>query len=190
VRPSFAAPIAARPRDEQEFVIASTSEPKSLLKTLLVLSFAFAPQARALDPASKFGAGLMVGSVASLTGKYWSDETRAFDFGLGNNYAGASWIFADALWHSLVFAPVPHALPYLGAGLGLGFKRSFSNNKSDTDAFVRLPLGMNWLPERGRFEFFGELVPSFILTPFLESGPGTTSEGANFLPFGPTMAFI
>ncbi len=53
----------------------------------------------AVPAENEFGLGLMVGTIVSVTGKYWLTDQAALDFGLG--FVGSPWtaIYADYLWH-------------------------------------------------------------------------------------------
>jgi len=129
-----------------------------------------------------FGLGLMLGSIISITGKYWLNKQGALDFGFG--FVGQPWtmLYADYLWH------IPRAFGtgtkfgresslYFGGGGGLGFWNSANgcghwncswdseHANSGIGLFVRGLVGAEWYPAPSRFGLFGELGPSIMLIP-------------------------
>lgn len=154
---------------------------------LIIFACVFTFQVRASTPTGSsgggpFGLGLMVGSIISVTGKYWLSERGALDFGLG--FVGQPWtvLYADYIWHipglfgkGTQFGRETKA--YFGGGGGVGFWRqngdcgrwncSWDSNRtgSGTGVFIRGLFGFEWSPNHTPFGVFGELGPSILLTP-------------------------
>jgi hypothetical protein len=110
-----------------------------------------------------FGAGVVLGSPTGFTMKYWMDQISAFDgslaykFGHEDRFA----ITADYLWHIPlpVAASFPGKLPfYVGGGL-----RVLTGN--DSEAGIRIPLGLSLLLGNAPIEFFAEVVPVVRFAP-------------------------
>ncbi len=131
-------------------------------------------------PPSDFGAGLMIGSMVSATGKVWVDEQNAVDFGLGFSGGDEVAIYADYLWHIRgVFGSSTRfgreTTGYIGGGAGIGFwDDSYDcgrfgcdrrRDDSGTGVFIRALLGFEWVPAATRFGIFAEIGPSFLIVP-------------------------
>ncbi len=131
-------------------------------------------------PPGDFGLGLMLGSVVSVTGKYWLSKNGALDFGLGFSGRRGNSIYADYLWHLPgVFGTGTkfgrETSGYLGGGGGVGYwSESYEcgrwhcdrrRSDSGTGIFVRGVFGLEWFPARTRFGVFGELGPTMLLAP-------------------------
>ncbi len=131
-------------------------------------------------PPSDFGAGLMIGSMVSATGKVWLDEQNAVDFGLGFSGSDDVAIYADYLWHARgVFGSTTRfgreTTGYLGGGAGISFwSDSYDcgrfgcdrrRDDSGTGVFIRALLGFEWVPATTRFGVFAEIGPSFLIVP-------------------------
>lgn len=133
----------------------------------------------AQGPAAEFGLGLQVGSLVAVTGKYWISKPAAIDFGLGFGGSATS-LYADYLWHvpgifgtSSKFGR--ESSGYLGGGGGISFwddsyecgrwDCSRRTRKSGTGIFLRAVFGVEWYPQRTRFGVFGEIGPTFLVTP-------------------------
>lgn len=126
----------------------------------------------------KFGAGLMVGNLVAVTGKYWLSKNGAVDFGLG--FSGGTAVYADYLWHIPgIFGRGTRfgreTSGYIGGGGGVGFwSDSFEcgrydcdrrSSKSGTGLFLRGLAGFEWFPSPTQFGVFAELGPTLLLTP-------------------------
>ncbi len=126
----------------------------------------------------KFGAGLMVGNMVAMTGKYWLSKQGAVDFGLG--FSGGTAVYADYLWHIPgIFGSGTRfgreTSGYIGGGGGVGFwSDSYEcgrydcgrrKSESGTGVFVRGLVGFEWYPAPTQFGVFAEIGPTFLLTP-------------------------
>ncbi|MBX9767241.1 MAG: hypothetical protein K2X47_08220 [Bdellovibrionales bacterium] len=156
------------------------------MKTLLLILFVLTlkpAHASTVGP-GKIGVGLMLGSIVSMTGKYWLSERGALDFGIGVS-GRANSLYGDYLWH------VPgmfgtgtrfgrETSGYFGGGLGLGFwSESYECGRwncsrrtadSGTGVFLRGLFGAEWYPPATRFGVFLEIGPTLLLTPATSGG--------------------
>lgn len=130
---------------------------KKLLTLICLLAAANGPLWA--QTAGEFGAGVVLGSPTGITGKYWLNDTRALDAGLG--FDSDVLIYGDYLWHSFTVLPQPAEgkLPlYLGLGLQVG-----DTHHDNTSLSLRAVGGIAyWLP-KNPIEIFFELVPTFHL---------------------------
>jgi hypothetical protein len=113
--------------------------------------------------ANDFGIGAIIGSPTGLTAKYWYNRHNAVDATLGWNFSGPDQvqINADHLWHvELESLKVPQGrLPaYVGIGL-----RVLAGN--DSEAGIRIPLGLSYLFAYIPLEAFAEIAPVVKFAP-------------------------
>src|SRR5579871_2901707 len=104
-----------------------------------------------------FALGALFGAPTGLSMKYWFTETTAVDGALAWHFGDEQrlQIHADHLWHIQVPGwNVPNGrLPvYIGAGL-----RVIAGD--DSEAGVRIPLGLAYLVAKAPIEVFAEIVP-------------------------------
>ncbi|HAF95974.1 MAG: hypothetical protein A2X34_02335 [Elusimicrobia bacterium GWC2_51_8] len=125
------------------------------MKILLALVCLLAAGVKPLcaQKAGDFGAGVILGNPTGAAAKFWLNDSRALDAGVGFNTDLA--LYGDYLWHSWKVLPQPSEgrLPvYLG--LGAQIMDSAHNNFG-----LRAVAGIAyWLP-RNPVEIFLELVP-------------------------------
>jgi hypothetical protein len=147
---------------------------------VFMIYFATANAAETLEP-GRLGAGLMIGSMISVTGKYWlGDGKSALDFGLGFGSSDGISIYGDYLWHvPRIFGTSTQfgrqTSGYIGGGPGIGFWSDSYNcghwrcdrrtTSSGSGFFLRALAGFEWFPKPTRFGVFAELGPTFLLTP-------------------------
>lgn len=121
-----------------------------------------------------FGLGFVLGEPSGITGKYWVGSETAIDFGVAFSLNNYFLIYADYLFHfpgafgaSTKFAS--HLTPYLGLGA-----RVVTGTSAGIGA--RLPLGIEFKPERVPLGIFIEVVPGLSLLPgtatFVQGGIG------------------
>lgn len=129
------------------------------MKALLALVCMLAAGASPLwaQKAGDFGAGVILGEPTGITGKFWLNDSRALDMGVGLNSSFS--LYGDYLWHSWGVLPQPSEgkLPvYLG--LGAQVRDSLHDSLG-----LRAVAGIAyWLP-RNPVEIFFEIVPVFHL---------------------------
>jgi len=137
---------------------------KSLVLVVLCLVLISFGTATAGSNGSGFGLGIMLGEPSGLSGKLWSGQNNAFDFGLawstGNNSGVA--LHADYVWHKFDLINVDKgALPFY-YGIGLRYR---DRDNTDGNIGVRAPLGLDYLFAQSAFDVFLEIVPILDLTP-------------------------
>ncbi|MDX1673104.1 MAG: hypothetical protein R3211_12240 [Balneolaceae bacterium] len=140
-----------------------------LICGLVLSGFAFSSEAVAQDNVfdRKFGFGLMVGEPTGLSVKLWDNNRNAFDGGLAWTFAGddALSVHADYLWHNYtLFDEVEKGL--LPVYFGVGGRLVFSN---DSRLGVRVPVGINYIPQDAPLDLFFELAPIVDLVPNAEA---------------------
>jgi len=128
----------------------------------------------------RLGAGVMVGSINSVTGKYLLSESNAIDFGLA--FAGSPWtiLYADYLWNfpGIFGNSTPFArqtIGYFGAGGGLGlwghstdcyrYYCGTAYKSSGTGLYVRAFFGAEWSPMQPPLGVFAEIGPAIGIVP-------------------------
>jgi len=118
--------------------------------------------------AGDFGAGAYIGSPTGLTGKYWLSDSRALDGALAwkegdeNRFE----IAVDHLWH-YAFITNPSIDGRLPFYFGLGLRVLAGD---DSEAGLRLPLGVSFLCKDVPVEFFAEIAPVVRFAP--DTGAG------------------
>jgi hypothetical protein len=125
------------------------------------------------DPANRahdFGIGVMVGDTTSITGKYWTRPNAAFDVAGGAAEDKEGWFQASYLWHvANVLGSGTQVqtelMPYAGFGAGVGFNREIDDVKYNNDYFLRLPIGLAWVPGRIPIDVFAEVAPTYTVDP-------------------------
>jgi len=129
---------------------------KRALMGILVACF-LASAASAAQP-GKTGVGLILFEPSGLTGKAWLSRSAALAGGIGwsaeeNHYLH---LHADFLFyrHRLAADRNLDLDFYLGAGAKIVFRDS-------DNAWLRFPLGIDFLLRRSPLNFFFEVVPSF-----------------------------
>jgi hypothetical protein len=140
----------------------------------------------AVNRSDEFGIGVAIGAPTAIVGKYYEDPERAFDGGIGYWFGDYLDIYGDFLWHwpdalSKRRHPAPQFVPYIGGGLGFHIASSsrttYDNNHPSFGIYIRIPLGVEWLPPKAPFGVFVELVPTIQLIPGLIGGFGGVLGG-------------
>jgi len=119
-----------------------------------------------------FGAGVIFGEPIGPTVKYFFDHEHAIDGGITYSFVEYLLIYADYLYHFLgVFKKhVPelkYVSPYLGIGGGIRISSKDNLDPGDerVNLFIRVPLGVEWMPGNVRLGVFAELVPGMGIAP-------------------------
>lgn len=122
------------------------------------------PCALCAQKAKDFGAGGILGNPTGASAKYWIDDIRAIDMGLG--YSGDFSLHVDYLWHGWKVFPQPKEgklAGYLGLGVRLETKKK--------DEFgIRTVAGADYWLAHYPIEVFLEIVPVFRFTPGTSAG--------------------
>jgi len=119
----------------------------------------------------RFGLGVVLGSPTAITGKYWLSKSSAMDFGLSFAsywallYGDYLWEYPDGFGHSSKF--VSELVPYVGVGGGVfSWNPNWrAYNNSGVGLYGRLPLGVEWAPQRPPLGIFLEIAPGIAISP-------------------------
>lgn len=162
---------------------------RALALVLILALSQISPAAVASERAGDFGLGVQLGTISSITGKYFFDERHAVDFGVGLVSGPWTVLYGDYLYHfpGLFGSGTPFARDltgYVGGGAGVAFwhSRTYCRHwdcgvgASGSAVFFRGLFGAEWKPAKPRLGVFLELGPSFAITPnvnaALEAGLG------------------
>ncbi len=133
---------------------------RATIAAAVLITLALATTAVAGD----MGAGLMAGEPTGLSCKVWSGSRTAFDVAAGWSLGSEGWIYVhgDYLWHRYdLEVDVRGALPFY---FGIG-GRVLLHDGDSSKLGVRIPVGLDYLTEDRRFDFFLELAPIINLVP-------------------------
>lgn len=117
----------------------------------------------------KLGVGFEVGSPTAITAKLWKAEDRAIDAGIGYWFGDYYDIYGDYLFHfpsalSKSQAPLPEITPYVGIGADLQIFGK-ANPQNSAGLYIRIPLGLEWMPKSTPIGVFLEIVPNVRVIP-------------------------
>jgi hypothetical protein len=127
-----------------------------------------------LSKTGDFGLGVKWGNLTGVTGKYWLTEMHAIDatvaFDNGNTAVGLDylWHFREAAADVSSGARAHNFVPYLGAGLisAFGSNTNFFNTHTDNFGLaLRIPVGIEYLPDVASLGVFAEVAPGFGIIP-------------------------
>ena len=109
------------------------------------------------------GAGILIGEPTGLSGKYWLDNSRALDFGIGYSFAHT---YSALSLHTDIVFPLPQILKskFLPLYYGMGV-RIHINNKDGNTFGARGVLGSDWMFDNQLLDVFIEIAPVFNLLP-------------------------
>ncbi len=110
-----------------------------------------------------FGLGMILGEPSGISGKLWLSRTTAFDGAVAWSAAGDDELHlqGDFVWHDFGLIGVDRgALPvYYGVGGRLRL------DEGRDRIGVRVPVGLAYIFEDGRFDLFMEVAPILDLAP-------------------------
>ena len=136
---------------------------RSVLACLLI--------AASLSIATSAGADVAVGVVAGeptgLSFKTWHEERTAVDAASGWSFGkgGRLYVHSDYLWHRMIEdRQIGGTVPFY---FGIG-GRLLVRDGEDTRIGVRVPVGLDYFFDEGRFNVFVELAPIVDLVPETE----------------------
>ncbi len=117
---------------------------------------------------ARFGVGLMVGEPTGFSFKWWQDGGTAVNAATGWSLGdGDFYVHGDYVWHRVIedeklggSAPVYY---------GIGARLLLLDGK-DSKVGVRIPLGVNYTFDNGRFDVFVEIAPIFNVIPKTDFG--------------------
>lgn len=122
------------------------------------------------------GVGFIAGEPSAFSLKWWNGST-AVDAAIGWSLTHDNfYVHCDHVWHrrfeSMDFGA--RAPFYYGVGA-----RFVSNTNNDSRIGLRVPLGIDYMFDNGRFDIFLEVVPIFDVMPETDFGIGG-GMGARF----------
>jgi hypothetical protein len=138
------------------------------MRTLLVVALAllFLP-----GPAcgwQRVGLGVMAGEPTGISLNVWTSTDRAIDAAAGWSIGEDGWLYVhcDYVFHGYEFPgePAEGSVPYY---FGIGSRVLFRDG-DDSRIGIRVPFGVNYAFEDGRFDVFLELAPIMDLVPETE----------------------
>ena len=123
----------------------------------------------ALIPSSAMadiGIGIMAGEPTGFSFKWWNEGGTAIDAATGwslgdNNF----YAHCDYLWHRTIEDEKIGGTAPLYYGIGA---RMVLRDATDSEFGVRIPIGLDWLFDNGRFDVFVEIAPIFNVIPKTE----------------------
>ena len=129
---------------------------------VLLLIFSMITLSKAQDKG--FGGGILIGEPTGLSGKYWLDDSRALDFGLGSSFVHtytALSLHGDLIFHNFDIINSQFRLPvYYGFGV-----RIHLNDKGGNTFGARGVAGIAWMLNNSPIDIFIEMAPVFNLFP-------------------------
>ncbi len=115
---------------------------------------------------ARVGVGVVAGEPTGLSFKWWQDGGTAIDMATGWSLSENDlYVHADYLWHRLIEdKEIGGSVPlYYGIGA-----RVLLRDDEDSKAGVRIPVGLDFTFDDGRFDVFVEIAPIFNLVPDTE----------------------
>lgn len=114
------------------------------------------------------GLGVMAGEPTGICLNLWTGSDRAIDVAAGWSIGEDGWLYlhCDYLFHGHEFPgeSAERSVPYY---FGIG-SRVLLRESEDTRIGLRIPFGVNYVFEDGRFDVFLELAPMMDLLPETE----------------------
>ena len=129
---------------------------------VMVLFVAVAPT----QASTRMGVGIVAGEPSGFSFKWWLDESTAVDAVSGWSLDdGDFYAHVDYLWHrSVEDVEIGGSVPvYYGIG-----GRLLLRDDDDSKLGVRIPIGVDYLFDGGRFDVFVEIAPIFNFVPETE----------------------
>jgi len=109
-----------------------------------------------------FGLGIILGEPTGVSGKLWTSNENAFDFGAAWSFQGDGNLLlqADYVWHMFRLIHVQEGkLPFY---VGVGGEVILSD---DPVIGVRVPVGLDYMFAKAPVDIFVEIVPILRLAP-------------------------
>ena len=138
------------------------------MRVLSSTVLAFLLFATLLIPAAyaRTGVGIVAGEPSGFSFKRWLDEDTAIDAVIGWSLGdGDLYLHSDYLWHRTVEdAKIGGDAPiFYGVGA-----RLLLQDEGDSKVGIRIPVGMDFQFDNGRFDVFVEIAPIFNFVPETE----------------------
>ena len=109
------------------------------------------------------GVGIIAGEPSGFAFKWWAEDGTAVDAVTGWSLGdGDFYVHADYLWHRVIEdIEIGGDVPlYYGIGARLLLRED-----EDSKIGVRIPIGLDFLIDNGRFDIFVEIAPVFNVMP-------------------------
>ena len=109
------------------------------------------------------GVGIIAGEPSGFAFKWWAEDGTAVDAVTGWALGGGDfYIHGDYLWHRVIEdLDIGGSVPlYYGIGARLLLRED-----EDSKIGVRIPIGLDFLIDNGRFDIFVEIAPIFNVIP-------------------------
>lgn len=130
---------------------------KKIFSVLLLMVILFSHYGNGLAyEKNDFGLGIILGSPTGLSAKLWLSKSNALAAAAAWSFShkGRFQIHGDYLWHNFGLIKVEEgSFPLY---YGLGFRVNLGD---ETEAGVRVPIGLEYLFSRAPFDIFIEVVP-------------------------------
>ncbi len=116
-----------------------------------------------VNAGANMGIGIMAGEPTGFSFTRWNDGDTAIDAATGwslsdNNF----YVHCDYLWHRTIEDEKIGGTAPLYYGIGA---RMILRDDKDSEFGVRIPIGLDWLFDNGRFDVFVEIAPIFNVIP-------------------------
>jgi hypothetical protein len=133
----------------------------SIVLAVVILATVSTSQAPA-----RIGVGIVAGEPSGFSLKWWLDESTAVDAVTGWSLdEGNFYAHCDYLWHRVIEDTELGGSVPLYYGIGA---RLLLRDPEDSKAGVRIPIGLDYLFDNGRFDIFIEIAPIFNFVPETE----------------------
>ena len=109
------------------------------------------------------GVGIIAGEPSGFSFKWWAEDGTAVDAVTGWSLEDSDfYVHADYLWHRMIEdVEIGGSVPvYYGIGA-----RLLLRDDGDSRVGVRIPIGLDYLLDNGRFDIFIEIAPIFDVMP-------------------------
>ncbi len=109
------------------------------------------------------GIGIMAGEPTGFSFKWWRDGDTAIDAATGWSVGDNDfYVHCDYLWHRTIEDEQLGGSAPLYYGIGA---RIILREDRDSKFGVRIPIGLDYLFDNGRFDVFVEIAPIFNVMP-------------------------
>jgi len=114
---------------------------------------------------ARVGVGVFAGEPSGLCAKWWLDDAVAVDGVVGWSLEeGNFYAHTDYLWHRIIEdKELGGSVPFY---FGIGAR--FLAHDDDSRFGARIPFGLNYFIDDGRFDVFIEVAPIFDVVPETE----------------------
>lgn len=133
---------------------------------VLCLTIMFAVILTTLAPSQAMagiGVGIVAGEPSGFSFKWWAEDGTAVDAVTGWSLDDSNfYVHCDYLWHRTIEDVEIGGTAPLYYGIGA---RVLLRDDGDSKVGVRVPIGLDYLFDNGRFDVFIEIAPIFNVMP-------------------------